>query len=77
MSGTPAAIAINVYGEDLRVLRHRFQALPARTMALVLTGAAVLAARSALRAGAGYVRIAADASHREVFQATLPDREKE
>jgi len=28
----------DIAGEDLRVLRHRFQALPARTMALVLTG---------------------------------------
>jgi NAD(P)H-hydrate epimerase len=36
-------------------------------------GAALLAARAALRAGAGYVRVAADPSQRSVFQAALPD----
>lgn len=38
-----------------------------------MAGAAVLAARSALRVGAGFVRVAGAAANREILQATLPD----
>lgn len=38
-----------------------------------MAGAVVLAARAALRSGAGFVRAAAAAANREVIQATLPD----
>ncbi|MDT8368953.1 MAG: NAD(P)H-hydrate dehydratase [Longimicrobiales bacterium] len=38
-----------------------------------MAGAAILAARAALRAGAGYLRIASVASNRTVVQAALPE----
>jgi NAD(P)H-hydrate epimerase len=38
-----------------------------------MAGAAVLAARSALRTGAGFVRVVTPPENREVVQATLPD----
>ena len=38
-----------------------------------MAGAAVLAARAALRAGVGLVRVASDESNREVFQAAVPE----
>ena len=38
-----------------------------------VTGAAVLAARGALRAGAGYVRVASPPENRDVLQAAVPE----
>jgi NAD(P)H-hydrate epimerase len=38
-----------------------------------LAGAAVLAARGALRAGAGYVRVASHAANREILQSGVPE----
>ncbi len=38
-----------------------------------MAGAVVLAARAALRSGAGFVRVASAAANREVLQSTLPD----
>jgi NAD(P)H-hydrate epimerase len=38
-----------------------------------MAGAVILAARAALRSGAGYVRVASAALNREVIQTTLPD----
>jgi NAD(P)H-hydrate epimerase len=38
-----------------------------------MAGAAVLAARAAIRSGAGYVRVASARSNREVLQESLPD----
>lgn len=38
-----------------------------------MAGAAILAARAALRAGAGYVRVASVGSNREVVQAAVPE----
>lgn len=38
-----------------------------------MAGAVILAARAALRSGAGFVRVASAAAHREVLQSGLPD----
>jgi hydroxyethylthiazole kinase-like uncharacterized protein yjeF len=38
-----------------------------------MAGAAVLAARAAIRAGAGYVRVASTASNRSILQEAVPD----
>jgi NAD(P)H-hydrate epimerase len=53
--------------------KNRVGALTLVAGGMGMAGAAILAARAALRAGAGYVRVASAPENRDVMQTALPD----
>lgn len=67
------------WGETVRPRRgpethkNRVGALTLVAGGVGMAGAAILAARAALRAGAGYVRVASAPENRQVLQGALPD----
>jgi NAD(P)H-hydrate epimerase len=74
-----AALITSEWAERLRPRRPLVTHKKAEGRVLILAGsegmagAAILAARGALRAGAGYVRVASSVGNREILQRSLPE----
>ncbi len=79
MRGIPARLITPEWAESRRPHREVVTHKKAEGRLLILAGrqglagAAVLAAKGALRAGAGYVRVASNPENREILQSAVPE----